>query len=134
MPVPRAIPAWSSPTARARVLRWARRPTSSSSSWGAQSLRGFYPWRFTGNTLVYNNLELCPKLLDFTSYLLPDTLGLVAFNDVGRVWPPGETSVKWHDGYGDGRYFLPAQLLLVQAVVGFSNEGTYPHVSAGFRV
>ncbi|WP_204376161.1 BamA/TamA family outer membrane protein [Hymenobacter coccineus] len=100
---------------------------------GPQSLRGFYLWRFTGNSMVYNNLELRLKLLDFTSYLLPGTLGLVAFNDVGRVWSPGEASSKWHDGYGGGLYFLPAQLLLVQAVVGFSNEGTYPYISAGFR-
>ena len=100
---------------------------------GAQNLRGFYLWRFTGKSMVYNNLELRLKLLDFTSYLLPGTLGVVAFNDVGRVWLPGEASEKWHDGYGGGIYFLPAQLLLVQAVLGFSNEGTYPYISAGFR-
>jgi outer membrane protein assembly factor BamA len=100
---------------------------------GSQNLRGFYLWRFTGKSMVYNNLELRLKLLDFTSYLLPGTLGLVAFNDVGRVWSPGETSEKWHDGYGGGLYFLPAQLVLVQAVVGFSKEGTYPYISAGFR-
>jgi hypothetical protein len=100
---------------------------------GAQNLRGFYLWRFTGKNMVYNNLELRYKLLDFTSYLLPGTLGLVVFNDVGRVWSPGEESSKWHTGYGGGLYFLPAQLVLVQAVVGFSNEGVYPYISAGFR-
>jgi hypothetical protein len=100
---------------------------------GAQNLRGFYLWRFTGKSMAYNNLELRLKLLDFTSYLLPGTLGLVAFNDVGRVWSPDESSQTWHDGYGGGIYFLPAQLLLVQAVVGFSKEGTYPYISAGFR-
>lgn len=100
---------------------------------GAQNLRGFYLWRFTGKRMVYNNLELRFKLLDFTSYLLPGTLGLVVFNDIGRVWSPGESSQQWHAGYGGGLYFLPAQLLLVQAVVGFSNEGAYPYLSAGFR-
>ena len=100
---------------------------------GAQNLRGFYLWRFTGKSMVYNNFELRYKLLDFTSYLLPGTLGLVVFNDVGRVWTPDESSQQWHDGYGGGVYFLPAQLLLVQAVVGFSNEGAYPYISAGFR-
>ena len=100
---------------------------------GPQNLRGYYLWRFTGKNLVYNNFEVRLKLLDFTSYLLPGTLGLVAFNDVGRVWSPGEASARWHVGYGGGLYFLPAQLLLVQAVVGFSPEGTYPYVSAGFR-
>jgi outer membrane protein assembly factor BamA len=100
---------------------------------GAQNLRGFYLWRFTGQNMVYNNLELRLKLLDFTSYLLPGTLGLVAFQDVGRVWSPGEASATWHAGYGGGVYFLPAQLVLVQAVVGFSREGAYPYISAGFR-
>jgi hypothetical protein len=100
---------------------------------GAQNLRGFYLWRFTGKSMAYSNLEVRLKLLTFTSYLLPGTLGLVAFNDVGRVWSPGESSEKWHDGYGGGIYFLPAQLLLLQAVVGFSEEGTYPYISAGFR-
>lgn len=100
---------------------------------GPQNLRGFYLWRFTGKSMVYNNLELRIKLLDFTSYLLPGTLGLVAFNDVGRVWSPQEASRQWHDGYGGGLYFLPARLVLIQAVVGFSNEGAYPYISGGFR-
>lgn len=100
---------------------------------GAQNLRGFYLWRFTGNSMAYNNLEVRLKLFDFHSYLLPGTLGVVGFNDVGRVWLPGESSEKWHNGYGGGVYFLPAQLLLIQAVVGFSTEGTYPYFSAGFR-
>jgi hypothetical protein len=100
---------------------------------GNQNLRGFYLWRFTGKSVAYNNLELRLKLLDFTSYLLPGTLGLVAFNDVGRVWSPDEKSQTWHTGYGGGIYFLPAQLVLIQAVVGFSREGTYPYISAGFR-
>ncbi|WP_210522104.1 hypothetical protein [Hymenobacter terricola] len=81
--------------------------------------------------MVYNNLELWLKPLDVASSLLPGTLGLVAFNDVGRVWSLGEVSAKWHDGYGARRYFLPAQLL--QAGVVFSEVGTYPYVWAGFR-
>ena len=100
---------------------------------GAQNLRGYYLWRFTGKSMVFNNLEIRLKLLDFTSYLLPGTLGLVAFNDVGRVWSPDQASTQWHAGYGGGLYFLPAQLVLVQAVVGFSKEGAYPYLSAGFR-
>ncbi|MEO7765916.1 MAG: hypothetical protein ABIS01_00775, partial [Ferruginibacter sp.] len=66
-------------------------------------------------------------------YLLPGTVGLVAFNDIGRVWLPGETSSKWHDGYGTGIYIVPAQLVLIQGVIGFSKEGTLPYISIGFR-
>jgi hypothetical protein len=100
---------------------------------GVQNLRGFYLWRFTGKTIAYDNFEMHLKLFDFASYLLPGTLGLVGFDDIGRVWSPGESSSTWHDGYGGGFYFLPAQLILIQAVVGFSKEGAYPYISAGFR-
>ena len=77
-------------------------------------------WRFTGKTMAYHNIEMRLKVADFTSYLLPGTLGVIAFNDIGRVWTPGENSTDWHDGYGGGIYFLPAQLITVQWVVGFS--------------
>ncbi|MGY3213107.1 BamA/TamA family outer membrane protein [Mucilaginibacter sp. HD30] len=100
---------------------------------GNQNLRGYYIGRFTGKSMVYNNIELRLKVLDFASYLLPGTLGLVGFNDVGRVWSPGEKSSQWHLGYGGGVYFLPAQLILIQGVVGFSKEGAYPYIQAGFR-
>jgi hypothetical protein len=100
---------------------------------GGDNLRGYYNWRFTGKSMAYDNFEVRLKLFDFASYLLPGTLGLVGFNDIGRVWTPGESSNQWHDGYGGGFYFLPAQLLIVQGVVGFSKEGAYPYISAGFR-
>lgn len=100
---------------------------------GANVLRGFHTSRFTGKTAVYHNLELRLKLFDFASYLLPGTVGLVAFNDIGRVWLPGESSNKWHDGYGGGIYIIPAELFIIQASVGFSTEGTLPYITAGFR-
>ncbi|OKS87921.1 BamA/TamA family outer membrane protein [Mucilaginibacter polytrichastri] len=100
---------------------------------GSQSLRGFYLWRFTGKSMAYNNLELRLKLFYIKSYVLPGTIGIVGFNDVGRVWSPGESSDVWHDGYGGGIWFSPARLVMIQAVVGASKEGTYPYISAGFR-
>ena len=100
---------------------------------GNQNLRGFYIARFTGKSMAFNNIEVRLKLFDFASYLLPGTLGVIGFNDIGRVWTPGETSAQWHNGYGGGIYFLPAQLILIQGVVGFSKEGAYPYISAGFR-
>ncbi|MDP9077449.1 MAG: outer membrane protein assembly factor [Bacteroidota bacterium] len=100
---------------------------------GIQNLRGFYSGRFTGKSMAYDNLEVRIKLFDYASYIVPGTLGLVGFNDVGRVWVPGESSSQWHDGYGGGLYWIPAQLILVQGVVGFSKDGAYPYISAGFR-
>jgi hypothetical protein len=100
---------------------------------GNDNLRGFYQGRFTGKTMAYNNFEVRVKLFDFTSYLLPGTVGVLGFDDVGRVWAPNETSNTWHTGYGGGIFFLPAQLVLIQGVVGFSKDGAYPYISAGFR-
>ncbi len=100
---------------------------------GAQSMRGFHTNRFTGNAILYHNLELRLKLFDFNSYILPGTVGLIGFNDVGRVWASGEHSTQWHDSYGGGIYIIPARLLLIQGVVGFSKEGALPYISIGFR-
>jgi len=100
---------------------------------GPQTLRGFHTWRFTGRSMVYNNLELRFKVFDFTSYLLPGSIGLIGFNDIGRVWSANDTSNAWHDGYGGGIYVVPAELVLIQAAVGFSKEGSLPYISVGFR-
>jgi hypothetical protein len=100
---------------------------------GANTLRGFHTWRFTGKSMLYNNLELRAKVLDFNSYLFPGSIGAIAFNDIGRVWSPGEPSAKWHDGYGVGIYIIPAELLLIQASVGFSKESSMKYISIGYR-
>ena len=100
---------------------------------GAQMLRGFHTNRFTGQTALYHNLEFRLKLFNFASYLLPGTVGIVAFHDVGRVWLAGESSNRWHHGYGGGLYIVPADLFVIQATVGFSKEGTLPYITAGFR-
>ncbi|WP_212564604.1 BamA/TamA family outer membrane protein [Pontibacter indicus] len=100
---------------------------------GHHNLRGFRNFRFAGEHLLYNNLELRLKLFDFTSYLFPGSVGVVGFNDVGRVWADNEKSNTWHTGYGGGLYLIPAKLVLLQAVVGFSEEDVLPYVSLGFR-
>lgn len=99
---------------------------------GVQTLRGFHTYRFTGKTMVYHNLDLRLKLFNFTSYLFPGSVGMVGFHDTGRVWVPGESSERWHHGYGGGLYIVPADLILIQAAVGFSKEGSLPYISIGF--
>lgn len=100
---------------------------------GAQTMRGFHTNRFAGKTALYNNTELRIKLFDFNSYLLPGAVGMIAFNDLGRVWMPGESSAQWHDSYGVGIYILPAQLIMLQFAMGFSREGSLPYISIGYR-
>ncbi|GAB2578545.1 BamA/TamA family outer membrane protein [Spirosoma areae] len=100
---------------------------------GQDNLRGFRTYRFAGNHLFYYNLEVRLKLFDFRSFLFPGSVGLLAFNDIGRVWLNDEPSQRWHDGYGGGLYAMPASLLVVAASVGFSEEGALPYISLGFR-
>ncbi|MFT4031736.1 MAG: BamA/TamA family outer membrane protein [Siphonobacter sp.] len=100
---------------------------------GQDNLRGYRKYRFAGDHQVYHNLELRLKLFNFRSYLFPGSVGLMAFNDIGRVWQKGESSKQWHDGYGGGIYISPASLLILTATAGFSDEGVLPYVSVGFR-
>lgn len=100
---------------------------------GVRNLRGFHTNRFTGKTMAYYDLDLRLKLFDFTSYITPGSVGLLGFNDVGRVWYPGQSSGQWHQGYGGGIYVVPADLILIQAAVGFSKEGSLPYISIGFN-
>jgi hypothetical protein len=98
---------------------------------GYNNLRGFYVNRFTGKSMFYHNIELRAKLFDFTSYLFPGSVGVMAFNDEGRVWVPGENSKQWHHGFGGGIFIIPADLVLIQAAIARSKEGTQPYISFG---
>jgi outer membrane translocation and assembly module TamA len=90
---------------------------------GPLNLRGYNLNRFTGRSMLYHNAELRLKLFSFTSYLFPGTFGLIGFNDVGRVWIKNERSDTWHHGYGGGIYIVPANVVLIRALLGCSREG-----------
>jgi len=100
---------------------------------GENSLRGYNSRRFSGNSMAYNNLELRAKVFTFDSYLIPGTIGVTGFYDVGRVWMAQEKSNQWHSGYGGGIYLIPADLMLLQVAYGFSKEATLPYISIGLR-
>lgn len=101
---------------------------------GHDNLRGFRNYRFAGNHAFYHNIEARLKLFDFSSYLFPGSVGLLAFNDLGRVWLRGESSARWHAGYGGGLYVTPASLLVLTASVGVSPDGVLPYIALGVRL
>jgi hypothetical protein len=101
---------------------------------GSTNLRGYRNYRFAGNNKFFYNVEMRLKLFDFTSYLFPGSIGLIAFNDLGRVWSDGESSSLWHDGYGGGFYIVPAKMLVVNMTLGFSKEGVLPYISLGVKL
>ena len=100
---------------------------------GEGTLLGFRQFRYAGDHSIYNNLELRIKLTDFVSYVAPGQLGLLGFQDIGRVWKKGETSTKWHNSVGGGIYFAPASMAVLRLVAAHSEEGWYPYISLGFR-
>jgi len=73
-------------------------------------------------------------LKDVESYLFPGTLGLVLFNDVGRVWIKNESSTKWHDAYGGGFYFIPFKLVIISSTIAFSEEEKLLNFSVGTKI
>ena len=99
---------------------------------GLTNLRGFRDNRFSGQNSFYNNTEVRVKLFSLKSYLFPLNLGILAFNDIGRVWNPTEKSAKWHDGYGGGLWFSPFQLAVVTGTYSVSDDDKLFNIKLGF--
>lgn len=99
---------------------------------GLSNLRGFRRTRFSGKSSFYNNTEVRVKLLTLKSYLFPANLGVLAFNDVGRVWNPNEKSDKWHHGYGGGIWLAPFQMAVISGTYAMSEEDKIVTIKLGF--
>ena len=96
-------------------------------------LRGFRKDRFSGKSLFYQSVEFRYKLFESNSYIVPGAVGLIAFNDLGRVWVPDEISRKWHDSFGGGFYYSPYNFALISATIAFSGEGSLYNFSIGTK-
>ena len=83
--------------------------------------------------MAYGSLELRIKLFDSKSYILPGQVGLIAFNDIGRVWYTGEDSKRWHYVYGGGVYYNPFNLVILSATMGYSKEEKVFNFSLGSK-
>lgn len=97
-------------------------------------LRGFRKNRFAGNSILYGGLELRLKLMDVTSYVLPGSFGIIGFNEAGKVWMKHESSHPWHYTYGGGLYYIPFNLFLISATVGFSKEEHIVNFAVGTKI
>ena len=71
------------------------------------------------------------KVLNIKSYLFPAYAGILAFNDIGRVWNPQEYSKKWHHGYGAGLWFSPFNIFVLSGSYGISEEDKIVTIRAG---
>jgi hypothetical protein len=101
---------------------------------GTENLRGYRKDRFAGRTMMYNNFEVRFKVKDFNTYLFPGSIGLFAFNDVGRVWADHEASTDWHVGNGGGIWLAPIKrFVLTAAITRSKEERLLPYVTFGFQ-
>jgi hypothetical protein len=87
-----------------------------------EGLRGYRITRFAGRTRVYNNTELRVNFGEVNALLFRAPIGLLVFNDVGRVWADEEKSNAWHDGYGAGLWIAPLKRVVIAGSMTFSNE------------
>ncbi|MCA0397152.1 MAG: BamA/TamA family outer membrane protein [Bacteroidetes bacterium] len=100
---------------------------------GPDNLRGFRKYRFAGQQMAYNNLDLRIRMGEIKGYIFPATIGAVFFHDIGRVWQPGEQSGRWHNGYGAGIWLAPAGMYVFTVNYALSKDGGLPSLSLGFQ-
>lgn len=96
-------------------------------------LRGFRKNRFSGSTLFYSSLEFRIKLFESKWPVLPGAVGIVAFDDVGRVWAKNENSKTWHNSIGGGLYIAPFNSVILSATTAFSREETLFNITLGTK-
>lgn len=87
-----------------------------------QNLRGYRDMRFTGDIAFYQNTELRLRLFGLKTYATSGSLGLIIFNDMGRVWLQDEKSYRWHDGYGVGIWGSPFNSMMFSFLFERSSE------------
>jgi hypothetical protein len=100
---------------------------------GLDNLRGYRKFRFAGDRMAYNNIDVRVRIKNYQGYLFTGSYGFLLFHDVGRVWLKGENSHKWHTGYGGGLWISPANRIVLTGSMMHSNEGWLPLISLGFQ-
>jgi len=99
---------------------------------GANTVRGLFEHRYIGDASAWGNAELRLRISRYY-IILPGDWGLFGAADGGRVWFNGESSSKWHHGFGGGLWFAPLTRnnALTAAIV--ESEGrTGVYIKAGF--
>ncbi|MFT6871260.1 MAG: hypothetical protein ACJAVN_000257 [Roseivirga sp.] len=99
---------------------------------GFNTLRGFRRYRFSGESSFSHQIDLKVDLFEWNNYFLPSKVGLILFNDLGRVWVDGEDSNTLHHGYGGGFYLTPFGSFAVNILMAKSKEDLLLLLKFGF--
>jgi hypothetical protein len=114
---------------------WGDYPWFESASISANSdeVRGYFDGRFRGDSSLFGGAELRWWIGKRQKAVLPLRWGLSTFCESGRVFYDGESSRRWHTGYGLG---LMVQLIGTPMVLSGSmangTEGVRLYVSGGY--
>ncbi|WPR77239.1 metallophosphoesterase [Algoriphagus sp. NG3] len=100
---------------------------------GLDNLRSYRRFRFNGDAVFYNNTEVRVRLFNLNTYLLPASVGILAYNDIGRVWVKNEKSDKWHNSLGGGVWLAPLNQFVATFSVGFNEEEFLPFFTLGYQ-
>ncbi len=96
-------------------------------------LRGWRRDRFSGNSSLYQNIELRHELFTFSGILAIGRGGISLFLDNGRVFSDNEETGAWHQGYGGGFWLNIFDFAIFQISVGASDEETLINSGLGFE-
>ena len=106
---------------------------SASISGTVHDVRGYYDGRFRGDSSLYGNAELRVWLGKRKGAVLPLRWGLSTFCESGRVWYEGESSKKWHTGYGVGLMLqLIGTPMALNGSMANGTEGIRFYVGGGY--
>ena len=109
-------------------------PYFRSATVGSRSgLRGWRRDRFSGNSALYQNIELRRELFTFSGILAIGRGGVSLFLDNGRVFSGNEDGGAWHQGYGGGFWLNIFDMAIFQISVGASEEETLINTGLGFE-
>jgi hypothetical protein len=98
----------------------------------AGSVRGLPIQRYAGDAALWGNAELRLRLFGF-NLLMPESAGVFALADAGRVYLAGESSHRWHTGVGGGVWISFLRRENTVSVAAARSEGsTRVYVGVGF--
>ena len=89
-------------------------------------LKGYTNNRFTGNSIAFLQTGLRLNLFNVNGGLVPTKVGLLGYFNTGRVFQSGESSKKWHNGFGGGLFLVPIrEEFTFHTIVSFSEEESF---------
>ncbi len=99
---------------------------------GGTTVRGWDDQRFAGRSSAYGSAELRMRLGRW-KLIAPSDVGVLGFQDVGRVFADQETSSEWHSGVGGGIWIAPlVRTYTVSLSIAHSKERNGVYLTSGF--